>query len=197
MDMTLLSRGFLAAAVATAALGDDWAAATTLHRFSEDGTRFVRVVPGTSIGDTMGFASAPKGPWAAAEIYERRPDGSYALVARVTLRNPVAPVEVMISNSGAMLTLDNWHNAGYGEVVAIYSAKGALVRSYRLEDLYGPGEVEAVPRSVSSRWWRDGPVGFTDPAAQTAVYVSDFRRGHFVFDLATGLHSYEPPTVVR
>ena len=60
---------------------DDWARAEVAYVFSQNGSRFVRTVPGQSIGETFGFAGAPKGEWARAEFYARQRDRSYALVA--------------------------------------------------------------------------------------------------------------------
>lgn len=181
-------------AVAITLRADDWAGPVMTHVFSGDGRRFVKVIPGKSIGDTYGFSGSPKGPWATAEIYEQRKDKAFVLVARITLRNPVAPVDVLVSNTGAFMTLDNWHNVGYGEVVAIFHANGQLLRSFRLTDLIAESELGAVPTSVSSRWWRCKPMGFSDPDKQTTVYVADFRGGNFVFDLTRGTYKYERGT---
>ncbi len=40
---------------------DDWPAAAGQNVFSENGRYFVRIVPGQSVGDSVGFAGAPKG----------------------------------------------------------------------------------------------------------------------------------------
>jgi hypothetical protein len=80
---------------------------------------FRAVTPGESLGDTVGFAGAKKGKYAAAEFYRRHPDRSYRLVAEARLLNPVAPVEFFVSNDGRLATIDNWHNIGYGKVVSI------------------------------------------------------------------------------
>jgi hypothetical protein len=182
----------LATLAASPAAGDDWPAARAVSAFSEDGGRFVRVVPGSSIGDSVGFSGAPKGAPARGEFYARRRDRSYRLVADVALANPVAPVSVLVSNTGHVITFDNWHNAGYGAVVAIYEPSGRLVKSWRLEDLYDASRLPAIPRSVSSRWWRCAPSGFVDPPTQRQVYVSERLGGTFVFTLASGAVSYTP-----
>jgi hypothetical protein len=90
------------------------------------------------------------------------------------------------------LTFDNWHNAGYGKVVAIYRPNGELVRTYELGALYPAKQLEAIPTSVSSRWWRCRPFGFVDPDEQTKVYVAEHFGGTFTFDLSTGTHEYQP-----
>jgi hypothetical protein len=151
----------------------------------------VRIIPGESIGETYGFAGAAKGKWAHGELYARRPDRSFAVVADVDLHNPVAPVEAFLSNDGRLITFDNWHNLGYGEVAAIYDAKGKLVRSYRLEDLYPKETLQKVQTSVSSRWWRCKPTHFVEPGdTQTSMYVREFNGGYYVFNLITGDFEY-------
>jgi hypothetical protein len=78
--MRVRTRGLVAlvAVALTARLaGDDWPAATTTDVFSESRAWFVRVVPGKSLGDTVGFGGAPKGAYARAEFYKRAADRSY------------------------------------------------------------------------------------------------------------------------
>jgi hypothetical protein len=50
----------LALIVLPVAQGDEWPAAVSREAFSQSRTYFVRVVPGTSAGDTVGFSGAPK-----------------------------------------------------------------------------------------------------------------------------------------
>jgi hypothetical protein len=114
------------------------------------------------------------------------------LIADGVLANPVAPLAALVSNTGHLITFDNWHNAGYGAVVAIYEPSGRAVRSWRLEDLYDAGRVGTIPRSVSSRWWRCMPMGFLDPATQRQVSVAERLGGTFVFTLAAGAMTYSP-----
>ena len=85
---------------------DDWPAPVTREVFSPSRDFFVRVVPGKSIGDTVGFRSAPKGPHVTAEFYRREQDRSYRLTATVTLLNPVAPAEFFVTDKGFLITLD-------------------------------------------------------------------------------------------
>jgi hypothetical protein len=171
----------LAAPVARA---DDWPGPRTAEVFSESREYFVRVVPGKSLGDTFGFASEKKGPYARAEFYRRAPDRSYQLVAETILVNPVAPLEFFVADNGHLLTLDNWHNAGYGKVVAIYGAHGKLIRAYELRELFGAEEIKRFPHSVSSIHWRKGPAYIRQD--QTTALVTVAPGIDLLFSLENG-----------
>ena len=92
---------------------------------------------------------------AKGAFHARRADGGYSKRGEFPLVNEVSPVSALVSDGGAyVVTFDNWHSAGYGDdVVVIYRSDGALVRKFGLEDLLTPGDVETLPRSVSSIWW--------------------------------------------
>ena len=172
-------------------VADEWPAAKVQQIFSGNGLHFVRIVPGESYGDTVGFKGSKTGTYARGEFYKKQPDRSYKLIADVALQNPVTPVDMLLSNHGYLLTFDNWHNTGYGKVVAIYRPNGELVRTYELEALYPVKQLEAIPISVSSRWWRCRPFGFVDPGEQTKVYVFEHFGGTFTFELSMGTHEYQ------
>ena len=195
MSALRIALSVLLAVLSAQAIADSWAGPVVANVFSSDGQYFVRITPGKSIGDTFGFAGAPKGAYARAEFYRRQADRSYRLVADVTLQNPVAPVESLVSRAGHLITFDNWHNAGYGRVVAIYGAEGRLIASYGLEQLYAAEPLSKLPMSVSSRWWRCAARGYVDPDKETAVYVMERLGGTFVFDLASGKFDYRPGAV--
>ena len=127
----------LICAFAAPAHADSWVSPQVTEVFSASPDHFVRIIPGNSIGDTVGFAGAAKGAYAAAEFYRRQSDRSYRLMQTATLLNPVAPVDFFVTNNGQLATIDNWHNRGYGSVVALYDANGKLVKAYALADFGG------------------------------------------------------------
>ena len=96
----------------------------------------MRVTPGKSGGETVGFSGAPTGPAATAEFYRRARDRSYRPVWMVSLLNPVAPIDAFLTDRGYLATLDNWHNMGYGKVAAFSAPTGALIRAYALAELF-------------------------------------------------------------
>jgi len=174
-----------------AAVGaDSWPGPVTLTRFSDDGRFFVRITPGSSVGDTYGFAGEPKGPYASAQFYALQADGSYRLVKRTSLLNPIAPVDAIVTKRGYLVTFDNWHNLGFGKVLAVYGPSGDPIASYTLEQLYSADQLRRIRQSVSSRYWRCAPFHFVDPAEQTQLYVREALGGDFVLTIATGTIAY-------
>ena len=179
----------LAILAALAARADDWPAAQTKEVFSESREWFVRVVPGKSVGDTIGFEGSPKGEYAKAEFYKRQGDRSYRLKEEITLLNPVAPVLFLVTDRGYLVTLDNWHNMGYGWVVASYSPRGQRVVSYSLRDFFTDGEIQSFQRSVSSIWWRKDTAYVRE--GQQSVYVTvDDKGSELIFEPETGAWQY-------
>ena len=177
-----------AVALTNAAHADSWAASQVTEVFSASRDHFVRITPGKALGDTVGFGGSVKGPYAAAEYYARQPDRSYRLMHTGTLLNPVAPVRSFVSNEGRLATVDNWHNLGFGKVVAIYDPTGKLVKAYELADLFPPATVKAFPHSVSSIHWRGEANYIRDD--QRTLYVHAANEGGFVFGLETGRFTY-------
>ena len=156
---------------------DKWRAATMTETFSANRDWFVRVTPGKSLGDTFGFDGAPKGPFAGAEWFRRDAEASYRVVARATLANPVAPADTLVTDHGYLVTLDNWHNMGYGAIVAAYGPDGSQVIALRLTDLYTRREIETFEMSVSSIWWRSESAEPYVRAGQRSIYVPGRKPG--------------------
>jgi hypothetical protein len=172
-----------------AAQGDDWPTAVIREVFSPSRAYFVRVIPGKSYGDTVGFSGAAKGPYATAEFYRLEKDRSYRLAATASLLNPVAPVEFFVTDNGFLITLDNWHNLGYGKVVAFYTPEGKPIRAYELSDLFTKSEIEAFGHSVSSIQWRKFSGHYIRPGGDTFNVTTNDTGGGFIFEL-TGAYQY-------
>ena len=141
------------------AVADSWPPAQAIAAVSENAEWLVRVEPGESMGDVYGFAGATKGEYAEATLFKYDSDlESYAEVIKYRTRNPIAPVDILLSNSGWLVALDNWHNYGIGIAVASYDSEGALVRELSLANIFSDEELERLRRSISSIRWRCGPV---------------------------------------
>ena len=135
---------------ATPAHADSWAMPQIRETFSASRDYFVRIVPGDNLRQVVGFGEPPSGKDAVAELYRRYPERSYRLMHVVTLLNPVAPVDAFVSDQGRLVTVDNWHNLGFGQVLSVYADDGRLVKSYALEDLFPKAEIDAFRGSRSS-----------------------------------------------
>jgi hypothetical protein len=106
-------------------------------------------------------------------------------VQETTLANPVAPVDMFVSDHGALVTLDNWHNYGYGKVVALYGPTGASIVAFELRDLFSAEEIERAPHSVSSIQWRTQTAYIRE--GQRSLYVGlDGKGRELILDLDTG-----------
>lgn len=173
---------------ALAGLADEWPAPLTREVFSPSRSHFVRVIPGSDWGDSYGFRGSPKGPSAQAEFYVRQPDASYRRSAVITLLNPVAPVDFFVSNQGYLVTLDNWHNKGYGKVAVFYRPDGQAVRSYELPDLFSKDEVTGFSTSMSSIQWR-GQVAYLNPDGRS-LYVNVGKVTDLTFDILSGAYQF-------
>lgn len=173
-------------AIARNGYADQWLQPTESGFISADGRIAVRLTPGTSWGEVWGFAGAPLGEHARAQFFRLAGDErAYSLYQELELLNPIAPVFAAVSNEGALITLDNWHNMGFGPILVIYSPAGAIVRSYTLEDLYGPEQIDKFVASVSSRWWRCDEDPQLDSRGSNLIIV-DQLANRLEVDLTTG-----------
>jgi hypothetical protein len=154
----------------------------------------VRVTPGKGVGETVGFSGAPTGPAATAEFYRRASDRSYRPAWMVSLVNPVAPIDAFLTDRGYLATLDNWHNMGYGQMVAFYAPTGALIRAYALADLFSVVEIDAMQKSVSSIWWRK-QLAYVRPDQQTLYIEVDGNGRELLFETETGAYQYCEPAI--
>jgi hypothetical protein len=175
----------LLVAFAVSLAADDWPAARVREVFSDSREWFVRVTPGTSVGELVGFAGAARGTHATAIFFHRLADGSYRIAREITIQTPVAPVDFLVTDRGYLVTLDNWHNRGYGVAVAVYSAAGDVVAALALKDLFLPEEIARFEHSVSSILWRRDTAYVR--TGQQSVYVAlDEKDRELIIDVGTG-----------
>lgn len=137
----------------------------------------------------MGFSGAAKGPFATAEFYRLEKGRSYRLAATASLLNPVAPAEFFVTDNGILMTLDNWHNMGYGKVVAFYTPEGKPIRAYELSDLFTKSEIEGFDHSESSIHWRKFAGSYVRPGGDTLNVTIHDAGGSFVFE-RSGAYQY-------
>ena len=98
----------------------------------------------------------------------------------------VSPLSALVADDGAFITFDNWHNVGFGKVVAIYAPTGQLVRAWELDGLTPMTRWRRSPARCPRAPGDAPPVHFVEPKEQKRVYVPEALGGSFVFTLATG-----------
>ena len=178
----------------TAVRADQWITPTESGAISPDGRVVVRVIPGESWGETFGFKGAPTGRHARAQYYRLdAPQSQFVLYQDRELLNPVKPVFFALADDGTLVTLDNWHNMGYGPVVVIYAPSSEVRHSYALGDLYTEEQIAKFPMSVSSIWWRCSQ----DPALEPGAVLAFIDRigQRVAVDLETGAVTFAPAEV--
>lgn len=169
---------------------DSWPGPQETVVHSSNGVYHVRIVPGKSFGDSVGFAGAEKGAYAQAII-----NGTGAKDERTfVLLNPVAPVEAVLLDNGSLITFDNWHNLGYGKVVVLYDKTGKIKWSYELETLISKELIRLVTHSVSSRWWRKSPLEWTLERTKRgeAILLTLWNEDKLRIQLSDGKVEYVP-----
>ena len=174
--------------------GDEWRVPNVQNIFSDNGRFFVRLLPGTRPYENgCGARGTPKSAGnARGQFYAQDGDRGFRLVADVELRNPVSPVYAVVTNSGNLVTFDNWYCMGYGDTIAVYESAGTLVRSIPLSELY-PSTFSAIPRSKSGLLWRCSVRVSPSPDPGT-ITVFDHGGGTFIVDGRTGRFEYRPGT---
>jgi hypothetical protein len=110
------------------------------------------------------------------------------MIAETRLAHPVAPVEIFVADTGRLVTVDNWHNMGYGNIVSIHDSRGQLVRSFELGDLFSAAEIKSFPHSVSSIHWRKGPLYIRED--QKTLLITVRSGADFLFGLESGQYQY-------
>ena len=172
----------LVVAIAPAAHADSWLPPETRSYVSPDGTWRLTVQPRGVTSPLAYFrdkvaerpnAGGFEGDTQVSAIgsMEHLQDGQWLVVWRLPLSNEISPVDALASNTGQAVTFDNWHSLGYGtNAVAIYDARGELVRAVALADFLPEAYVRALPRTVSSVHWRGEP-RFSEDGRQVVVPV--------------------------
>jgi len=119
--------------------------------------------------------------WAKATI--RLEDGEKHTFS---LRSPWTPVDAVILDNGTLITFDQWHNAGYGEVCIAYSPAGNVLWSHTLEDLVGSVYMHSFMVSASSISWRAYPFRWSLEAKGEALLVNLADENRLRIQVADG-----------
>jgi hypothetical protein len=149
--------GVLGVVFPTVLHGDSWQWPSVVTACSPSSSYIAQVTPGSGFG-SYERAITNREDNAIVIVSVRPAPGITNLVWSGKLINPVAPVHVYVSDGGYLVTMDNWHNVGYGPVIAIYDPKGRLLRHWSLDELFTPEERGQFIHSVSSISWHSGAI---------------------------------------
>jgi len=164
---------------------DSWMPPVSIAAVDNTGHFVAKTTVGKSMGDVYGFAGADAGEYAKVKLYAYNPVmDSYKKLSEFDLRNPISPVEVVLTDNGYIITLDNWHNMGIGEIVSVYSPDGKYKRGFSLSDFYSLDELNQIRESVSSKWWRCDLV-FYD-SFKGVIVIGDYTGGTVELNPYTG-----------
>lgn len=136
-------------------------------------------------------------------LEKRNAKGEWEPVWARSLVNRTAPVTVLVADNGRhVVTLDNWGSLGHGaHVIVIYGPDGGLVRSLALNDLVPEDYMMALPRSVSSIYWRKDE-GFSADGVSVVIPMivpqggglgDEVETVPFTIALADGTVTMPPP----
>lgn len=105
-------------------------------------------------------------------------EGSFAL------RSEWMPVGVVVLDDGSVVTFDQWHSLGYGEVAIFYAPDGTVRWSKTLVQLLGQEALDRAPHSVSSIWWRKTPLEWS--LTDNTLLITLHNEDKLSVDLSTG-----------
>jgi len=167
------------------AIADSWLPAESTSIISKSGKFVVNIEPGVSLGEVYGFGGEKIGQHAIARYYRYRND-AYEKYSEFDLLNPISPVIAEVANNGNLITIDNWHNIGYGNVIVIYSSKGQVIKKYSLSDIYKESDLGGMERTISSLWWRCNEIPPSMERRNRNYIIHDFAGNKFFLDVKSG-----------
>jgi hypothetical protein len=152
---------------AQAVRADDWPAPRPRVFASADARHGFKLLPAKPGIENL------FGDW-DGRLFRVNDDGSDAILWQA--RMVCAPHQVFVSNSGAVVTVDQHGSVGYEHSLVVYGEAGKVLADYALEDLLSEEEIrDRVSWSVSSRWW-----------TREAKFSLDEDRGRFVIEMSWG-----------
>src|SRR5688572_700682 len=123
-------------------------------------------------------------------------DGKSAATAmigktKITLNAPWMPVDTVVFDDGTLLTFDDWHSLGHGNVATFYERTGKVRWKKTLVQLLGK-HAEGAQQSVSSIWWRSTPIEWKLATDGKSGTVTLFDEHHVRIELKDGASTIVP-----
>lgn len=177
--------------LAAATQADTWMPPGPVSVSSPSKQFIAQVTPGEANPGNYEQAISNRSRNATVRVSICRPDGTTNLVWEGKLVNPVAPVDVYVSDVGNLVTLDNWYQVGHGPIAVFYDLKGKLIRYWELKQLL-TFEQKLDTISTSSINWRTVEPRFGE-GMRTNTLIVPTVDGEFVFDVTDGRLLSAPP----
>jgi tetratricopeptide (TPR) repeat protein len=162
----------LVALIASTADADEWASPTPITLTSPNGKLQAVITPARS-NDGKSHASVAIG--AKPGTAKKR-----------VLDDDWMPVDAILFDDGSLLTLDHWHQLGFGNVATLYEVDGRVRWTRTLDQLVGAQLVERARHSVSSIWWRKMPLEWTLATDGKSGLITLFDENKLKLGLADG-----------
>lgn len=120
----------------------------SLHKFSsEELTKLLR--------DTLPAHIRSREDWGILYSYSNEHLDERRATWNKPLKNEQSPVDAIVTNSGQVVTFDDWHSVGYGpNVIVVYDTTGEVVYRDSLEGIVSSETILCFTHSISSIWWR-------------------------------------------
>jgi len=164
-------------------IADKWGSPELISALSEDSTIVVRVIPGE--GFLNHDSKSSEKAFAKAQYFKWNGSNAYDIYQSITLKNPAAPIQVLVAGDGTLITIDNWYSTGFGKVVVIYAPNGELIKEYELTELFpDKNDFDNLGRTISSIQWRC--LDLKPDLRYGYLYVPHILGGSLRFDLKTG-----------
>jgi hypothetical protein len=178
------------------AWGDQWLSPHEVTIKSPSGLWEAKVTPADRIIDISGYLSLIKRlpsiktdelsdqtmeSWAKATIWQSNREA-----LTFALRSPWMPVESVLLDNGILVTFDQWHGTGYGEVCIAYSPNGKVLWARTLTDLIGQAYMHSFRQSASSITWRTNPFKWSVESDGEALVVNLADANQLRIQIADG-----------
>lgn len=176
------------------AKADSWASPQQETVYSPDGNTRLIITPRdldnalayyedkVANKDNPGLPENSRRTKAFAVVETKSEDGAWSVQWQTFLINELAPVSAFIANDAKhFVTFDNWGSTGYGnDVIAVYNEEKQLLWNHSLEDILPDFYLNALWRTVSSRYWMAGDPVITDKGFEIGIAVP--KAGAYLYE---------------